>query len=157
MRHVAPTLAAALVTAAASIAVALFSRYRLADAPIRGRLAGPDPIGSIGSAAALAIGVIAFYRLGRSFTATTARPAIVAGAFGGALAGLAGGAAQSLALADYLGAVLAGYAVPPEFLAIALGAYVLIATCAAAAIAATVTYAGWNGAHRAPPDQSPTG
>ena len=157
MRYVAPTLAAALVTAAATVAVALFSAYRLADAPIRGRLAGPDPIGSIASAAALAIGVVAFYRLGRSIAATTARPAIVAGAFGGALAGLAGGAAQSLALSDYLGAVLAGYAVPPEFLAIALGVYVLVATCAAAAVAGAFTYAGWSRAHRRPQDQSPTG
>jgi hypothetical protein len=138
------TLAAALVSAAATVAVALFSAYRLADAPVRGRLAGPDPIGSIASAAALVVALVAFYRLGRSIQAPTARPAIVAGVTGGALAGLAGGAAQSVALSDYLNAVLAGYAVPPEFLAIALGAYVVVATCAAAAVAAAITYAGWH-------------
>jgi hypothetical protein len=142
------TLAAALVSAAATVAVALFSAYRLADAPSRGRLAGPDPIGSIASAAALVIALVAFYRLGRSIEAPTARPAIVAGAIGGALAGLAGGGAQSFALSDYLNAVLAGYAVPPEFLAIVLGAYVVVAACAAAAVAAAITYAGW---HRARP------
>ena len=90
----------------------------------------------------------AFYRLGRSIDAARARTAVLAGLAGGALAGVAGGAAQSLALSDYLGAVLAGYAVPPEFLAVALGAYVLVATCAAAMVAAAVTYAGW---YRRPP------
>jgi hypothetical protein len=140
----ARTGAAALVSAAATVAVALFSAYRLADAPVRGRLGGPDPVGSIASAAALVVGLAAFYKLGHSISATTARPAIVAGAIGGALAGLAGSGAQSFALSDYLNAVLAGYAVPPEFLAIALGAYVAVATCAAAAVAAVVTYAGWH-------------
>ena len=144
MRYAGRTLAAALVAAAATVAVALFSAYRLADAPIRGRLPGPDPIGSLASAVALGIGIVAFYRLGRSIDAPSARPAIVAGAIGGALAGIAGGGAQALALADYLAAVLAGYAVPPEFLAIALGAYVFVATCAAAALAAAFTYAGWH-------------
>jgi ABC-type maltose transport system permease subunit len=142
------TLATALVTAAATVAVALFSAYRLADAPIRGRLAGPDPIGSIASAAALVVGLVAFYRLGRSIGAPTARPAILSGATGGALAGLAGGGAQSFALAGYLDAVLAGYAIPPEFLPIALGGYVVLASCAAAGVAAAVAYAGW---HRARP------
>ena len=148
MRYAGRTLAAALVSAAATVAVAEFSAYRLADAPVRGRLAGPDPVGSIASAAALLVGIVAFYRLGRSIDAPTARPAVVAGAIGGALAGLAGGGAQSVALSDYLTAVLAGYAVPPEFLAVALGAYVVVATCAAAAVAAAVTYTGW---HRARP------
>jgi len=142
--YAARTLAAALVSAAATVAVALLSAYRLADAPVRGRLAGPDPIGSIASAAALVVGLVAFYRLGRSIDAPTARPAIVAGVIGGALAGLAGAGAQSVALSDYLGAVLAGYAVPPEFLAIALGAYVAVATCAGAVVAAALTYAGWH-------------
>lgn len=146
MRYAGRTLAAALVSAAATVAVALFSAYRLADAPIRGRLAGPDPIGTLASTVALVVALIAFYRLGRSIAAdaATARPAIVAGAVGGALAGLAGGGAQSVALSDYLGAVLAGYAVPPEFLAIALGAYVVVATCAAAAVAAAITYTAWH-------------
>ena len=144
----ARTLAAALVSAAPTVAVAVFSAYRLADAPIRGRLVGPDPIGSIASAAALAVAVVAFYCLGRSIDAPSARPAIVAGSIGGALAGVAGGGAQSFALSDYLSAVLAGYAVPPEFLAVALGAYVFVATCAAAAVAAAIAYAGW---HRARP------
>ncbi len=146
MRYAGRTLAAALVSAAATAAVALFSAYRLADAPIRGRLAGPDPIGTLASTIALVVALIAFYRLGRSIAAdaATARPAIVAGALGGALAGLAGGGAQSVALSDYLGAVLAGYAVPPEFLAIALGAYVVVATCAAAAVAAAITYTAWH-------------
>ncbi len=146
MRYAGRTLAAALVSAAATVAVALFSAYRLADAPIRGRLAGPDPIGTLASTVALVVALIAFYRLGRSIAAdaATARPAIVAGALGGALAGLAGGGAQSVALSDYLGAVLAGYAVPPEFLAIALGAYVVVATCAAAAVAAAITYTAWH-------------
>ncbi|HAF08562.1 MAG TPA: hypothetical protein DCK98_00550 [Chloroflexi bacterium] len=146
MRYAGRTLAAALVSAAATVAVALFSAYRLADAPIRGRLAGPDPIGTLASTIALVVALIAFYRLGRSIAAdaATARPAIVAGVLGGALAGLAGGGAQSVALSDYLGAVLAGYAVPPEFLAIALGAYVVVATCAAAAVAAAITYTAWH-------------
>jgi len=47
------TLAAALVSAAATVTVALFSAYRLADAPVRGRLGGPDPVGSMASAAGL--------------------------------------------------------------------------------------------------------
>lgn len=146
MRYAGRTLAAALVSAAATVAVALFSAYRLADAPIRGRLAGPDPIGTLASTIALVVALIAFYRLGRSIAAdaATARPAIVAGALGGALGGLAGGGAQSVALSDYLGAVLAGYAVPPEFLPIALGAYVVVATCAAAAVAAAITYTAWH-------------
>jgi hypothetical protein len=146
VRYAGRTLAAALVSAAATVAVALFSAYRLADAPIRGRLAGPDPIGTLASTIALVVALIAFYRLGRSIAAdaATARPAIVAGVLGGALAGLAGGGAQSVALSDYLGAVLAGYAVPPEFLAIALGAYVVVATCAAAAVAAAITYTAWH-------------
>jgi hypothetical protein len=143
VRYARPTLAAALVTAAATVAVALFSAYRLTDAPIRGRLAGPDAIGAIASAATLGVGLVAFYRLGRSIGAQRARPAILAGAIGGALAGLVGGLAQSLALSDYLTAVLAGYALPPEFLAIALGVYLVVASCAAASVAAAAAYTGW--------------
>jgi len=146
----ARTLAAALVSAAATVAVALFSAYRLADAPVRGRLGGPDPVGSILSAAALVIALVAFYRLGQGIDTPTARTAIAAGLVGGALAGLAGGGAQSFALSDYLNAVLAGYAVPPEFLAIALGVYVVVATCAAAMVAAAITYAGWYRARPRP-------
>jgi len=146
----ARTLAAALVSAAATVAVALFSAYRLADAPVRGRLGGPDPIGSLASAAALVIAVVAFYRLGQGIDSAGARTAIVAGLAGGALAGLAGGGAQSFALSDYLNAVLAGYAVPPEFLAIALGVYVVVATFAAAMVAAAITYAGWYRARPRP-------
>jgi hypothetical protein len=157
VRYAGRTLAAALVTAAATVAVATFSAYRLSSAPIRGRLAGPDPIGTIASAAAVVVGLVAFYRLGRSIEAPSARPAVVAGAAGGALAGLAGGVAQSFALSDYLAIVLAGYAVPPEFLAIALGAYVVVATCAAAVVAAVLTYVGWNRARPRPPLQPPTG
>ena len=148
MCYAGRTLAAAFVSAAATVAVALFSAYRLADAPIRGRLPGPDPVGSIASLTALGVGAIAFYRLGRSIDATTARPAIVAGALGGALAGIAAGGAQALALADYLTAVLAGYAVPGEFLPIALGAYIVVATAAGAVIASGVTYAGWHRGRR---------
>jgi hypothetical protein len=144
VRYAGRTLAAALLTASATVAVAIFSAYRLSSAPIRGRLAGPDPIGSIASAAALLVGLVAFYRLGRSIEAPSARPAILAGVSGGALAGLAGGVAQSFALSDYLSSVLAGYAVPPEFLAFALGAYVVAATCAGAAVAAVFTYVGWS-------------
>jgi len=146
----ARTLAAALVSAAATVAVALFSAYRLADAPVRGRLGGPDPVGSILSAAALIVALVAFYRLGQGIETPTARTAVVAGLIGGALAGLAGGGAQSFALSDYLNAVLAGYAVPPEFLAIALGVYVVAATCAAAMVAAAITYAGWYRARPRP-------
>lgn len=143
MRHARSTLVATVVSVAATVAVALFSAYRLADAPVRGRLPGPDPIGSVASAAALGLGAAAFYRLGRTIDAPTARTAIVAGAAGGALAGSAGGSAQALALSDYLGAVLAGYAVPSEFLAVALGAYVVVAAVAGAVLAAAFTYAGW--------------
>ena len=146
----ARTLAAALVSAAATVAVALFSAYRLTDAPVRGRLGGPDPLGALASAAALVIALVAFYRLGQGIDRPTARTAIVAGLVGGALAGLAGGGAQSFALSDYLNAVLAGYAVPPEFLAIALGVYVVVATCAAALVAAAITYAGWYRARPRP-------
>jgi hypothetical protein len=46
--------------------------------------------------------------------------------------------------------VLAGYAVPPEFLAIALGVYVVVATGAAAMVAAAITYAGWYRARPRP-------
>jgi hypothetical protein len=150
MRYASRTLAAAIATAVAACAVALFSAVRLADAPVRGRLGGPDPIGSLASLVALGVGLVAFFQLGRSIAADapSSRPAIAAGAVGGALAGLAAGAAQSLALADYLGAVLAGYAVPPEFLAIALGAYVVVAGCATAVVGAAVTYAGWHRARR---------
>ena len=144
MRYAGRTLIAALASVAATVAVALFSAYRLADAPVRGRLPGPDPVGSLASAAALGIGVAAFYRLGRSIDAATARPAIVAGAAGGIIAGIAGGGAQALALADYLIAVLAGHAVPPEFLAVVLGGYVLVAACAGTVIAAAFAYAGWH-------------
>ena len=143
MRYARPTLAAALVTAAATVTVALFSAYRLTDAPIRGRLAGPDAVGSIASAATLVVGLVAFYRLGRSIGARGARPAILSGAIGGALAGLIGGIAQSVALSGYLTTVLAGYAMPPEFLAIALGVYVVVASGAAASVAAAAAYVGW--------------
>lgn len=150
MRYAARTLAVALVSAGATVAVALLSANRLADAPIRGKLAGLDPIGSIASLAALAIGLVAFLWLGVSIArdARTARPAVVAGALGGALTGLAGGVAQSFALSDYLGAVLAGYAVPPEFITIALGGYVVIATAGAAAVGGAITYAAWHRARR---------
>ena len=146
MRYAGSTLVAALASATATVAVALFSSYRLANAPIRGRLAGPDPIGSLATLLALAVGLFAFFRLGRSIAtdAATARPAIVAGVIGGALAGLAGSGAQSA----YLSAALAGYAVPPAFLAIALGAYVFVATCAAAVVASVLSYAGWHRAKR---------
>ena len=146
MRFAGPTLLAAVVSAGAAAAVAVFSASRLADAPVRGRLPGPDPLGSLSSAAALAVGFVAFYRLGGSIGAhtTTARVAIICGAIGGALAGLASGGAQAVALADYLGAVLVTYAVPPTFLAVALGAYVTLAACAAAAVAAAVTYVAWS-------------
>ena len=157
MRYAGRTLAAALVSAAATVAVAIFSAYRLSSAPVRGRLAGPDPIGSIASAAALVVALVAFYRLGRSIAAPSPRPAIVAGLVGGALTGLAGGAAQSVALSDYLSAVLAGYALPPEFLAFALGVYVVAATCAAAVVAAALTYVGWSRARRQTAGQPPTG
>lgn len=145
MRHAGATLAAAAVTAGAQIVVALFSMYRLADAPVRGRLAGPDPVGSLASAVALAVGVVAFYRLGSAIAAdaSAARLALVAGGAGGALAGVAASIAQSFALSDYLSAVLAGYAVPHELLILALGTYVVIATIAAALVAGGVTYAAW--------------
>ena len=149
MRYAGRTLAAAVVSAAATVAVAMFSAYRLTDAPARGRLPGPDPVGSIASSLALLVGLVAFYRLGRSIEAPSPRPAIVAGAVGGALAGVAGGIAQSAALADYLTAVLAGYSVPAEFLSIALTVYVFVATCATAIIAAGVSCVGWHRGHRA--------
>lgn len=150
MRYAAATLAAAAVTAGAQVVVALLSLYRLAEAPVRGRLAGPDPVGSLASAVALAVGVIAFYRLGSTIAAdaASARPAQVAGAAGGALAGLAASLAQSFALSGYLSAVLAGYAVPPEFLVLALGAYVVIATVAASLVAGGVTYTAWARSRR---------
>jgi hypothetical protein len=92
------------------------------------------------------IGVIAFYRLGAvvASDSAAARPAIVAGALGGGLAGVIGSAAQSFALADYLGAVLAGYAVPSVFLTIVLGAYVVLATIGTAIVASAVAYIGWS-------------
>ena len=154
MRYARRVLVTALITASAQVAVALLSAARLADAPARGRLAGPDPLGSIASVIAALAGLAAFMRLGGSIAvdSPSSRPPIIAGAIGGALAGLVAGSAQSVALADYLGAVLAGYAVPTEFLVIALGAYLIVAGCAAAAVGAAVTYAGWHRARRA--DQS---
>lgn len=133
-----------------TVAVALFSASRLADAPVRGKLAGPDPIGSVATFAALLIGLAAFIWLGRSIArdASTARPAIVAGAIAGALTGLAGGLAQAFALSDYLRAVLAGYAVPPDFLTVALGSYVAIAGVGSAAVGGAITYAAWHRARR---------
>lgn len=151
MRHARPTLIATVVSVAATVAVALYSAFRLADAPIRGRPPGPDPFGALASAAALGIGVAAFYRLGRSIDRPTPRAAVAAGGIGGAIAGFAGGGAQALALSDHLGAVLAGYAVPPDFLAIALGAYVLVATCGGGVVAAACAYAGWHRAERGQP------
>jgi len=150
VRHAGATLAAAVITGGAGIAVALLSMYRLADAPVRGRLAGPDPLGSLASAIALLVGVVAFYRLGVTVAADTtrARVAVLTGAVGGTLAGLVVSIAQSVALSDYLSAVLAGYAVPAELLAVVLGAYVALATIAAAIIAAGISYAGWHRARR---------
>ncbi len=152
MRYAARTLAVALVSAGATVAVALLSEHRLADAPIRGKLPGPDLTGSVASLGAVAIGLVAFLWLGVSIArdAQTARPAVVAGALGGAVTGLAGGVAQSFALSDYLGGVLAGYAVPPDFLTIALGTYVAIATVGAAAVGGAITYAAWHRARRGP-------
>jgi hypothetical protein len=146
VRYAARTLAAALVSAGATAAVALLSASRLADAPVRGRLPGPDPFSSLASLAGLAVGLVAFIWLGGSIAgdASAPRPALVAGAIGGALTGLAGALAQAVALSDYLGAVLTGYAVPSEFLTIALGAYVAIATLGAGAVGAAITYAGWH-------------
>ncbi len=150
MRYAARTLVVALISAAPTIAVALLSAGRLADAPVRGKVAGPDPIGSVASLVALLIGLGAFIWLGRSIAhdAPTARPAIVAGAIGGALTGLAGGIAQAVALSDYLGAVLAGYAVPPEFLTVALGTYVAIATAGSAVVGGAIAYAAWHRSRR---------
>ena len=150
MRYAARTLVVALTSAAATIAVALLSASRLADAPVRGKVAGPDPIGSVASLAALVIGLGAFIWLGRSIArdAPTARPAIVAGAIGGALTGLGGGVAQAIALSDYLGTVLAGYAVPPEFLTAALGTYVATATAGSAVVGGAITYAAWHRTRR---------
>jgi len=139
----------ALVAAGATVAVALLSANRLADAPVRGRLPGPDALGTVASLTAIGVGLAAFIWLGRSIAPETesSRPVIVAGALGGALTGLAGGLAQAFALADYLGAVLVGYAVPPEFLTVALGAYVVVATAGAAVVGSAIAYLAW---HRAP-------
>lgn len=128
------------------MAVAVLSAARLADAPVRGRLPGPDALGTIASLTAVVVGLAAFIWLGRSMAHETdrSRPALVAGAVGGGLTGLAGGSAQALALADYLSAVLVGYAVPPEFLTVALGAYVVLATVGAAAIGGAITYLAWD-------------
>ena len=149
MRYAARALAVALVSAGATIAVALLSADRLAAAPVRGKPPGPDTLGTVASILALCVGLVAFFWLGRSIgrDGGPSRAAVIAGALAGALTGLAGGAAQALALADYLGAVLAGYAVPPEFLTVALGAYVVLATLGAALVGGAVTYLAW---HRAP-------
>jgi hypothetical protein len=146
MRYAWRTLVAAVVAATAAITVAAFSAARLADAPVRGRPAGPDPLGSLLTIVGVAIGLIAFERLGGSIAADgrSSRAAIVAGAAGGAIAGGIGGTAQAMALADYLGAVLAGYAVPPEFLSIALGAYVVIAAGVGTVVGAGTAYVGWH-------------
>ena len=146
MRYAARTLAVALVTAGSTIAVALLSASRLADAPVRGRPPVPDALGTLASIVALCVGLGAFIWLGRSIArdAGPSRAAVIAGALGGTLTGLAGGTAQALALADYLGAVLVGYAVPPEFLAVALGAYVVLATIGAAVVGGAITYLAWD-------------
>ena len=146
MRYAARTAVVALVSAGATVAVALLSASRLAEAPVRGRPPGPDALGSVASIIALAVGLIAFLWLGGSLArdAATARSVVVTGATAGALTGVTGGLAQAAALSDYLSAVLAGYAVPPEFLTIALGGYVTVATLGAAVIGAAITYAGWQ-------------
>src|SRR5260221_4296389 len=133
MRHAGRTIVAALIAGAATAAVALFSAFRLSDAPIRGRLGGPDPIGSLASLVAIAVALVAFFALGRSIGSDTtrARPAIVSGLLGGALAGLIASVAQSFALSDYLRAVPAGHAVPPGFLPISLRASLGVSTICA--------------------------
>ena len=133
--------------------MALLSASRLSNAPVRGRLPGPDPVGSAASLAALAVGLAAFIWLGRSLAGDTpaGRTAVVAGVAGGALTGVCGGGAQAIALADYLGAVLAGYAVPPEFLTVALTLYVGVATAGAAAVGGTITYLAWRRARPGSP------
>lgn len=132
------------ISAAVTAAVALVSAARLADTPARGRLAGPDPFGSLASLVAVATGVAAFLWLGRSIGASgTAREAMAAGAIAGGLTGFAGGSTQAVVLADYLSAVLASYAVPPEFLSIVLAGYVLLASVGVAVIGAAIAYAGW--------------
>jgi riboflavin transporter FmnP len=153
MRFAARTVAAGLIAGAATAAVALFSASRLADAPTRGRAAGPDPIGSLASLIALGVAVVAFWMLGRSIRTNTktASAAVTSGLLGGALAGLIASVAQAFALSEYLSAVLAGYAVPPEFLAIALRVYVVLAMIGAAVIAAAITYAGWYRSRASPP------
>ncbi|HVR88681.1 MAG TPA: hypothetical protein VHG53_03950 [Candidatus Limnocylindria bacterium] len=144
MRFLTRATIAAAIGAGATALVAIFSRGRLADAPVRGRLA-PDAVGTALSAAAFVIALGAFAWLGRSIApdAGSGRAALGAGAFAGALTGLASAIAQSLALADYLQGVLANYAVPEEFLFFALGAYIVIAVAVTAVIGAVVSYAGW--------------
>ncbi len=146
MRYAARTIAVALVSAGATTGVALLSADRLAAAPVRGKPPGPDALGTVASITAICIGLAAFVWLGRSIArdGERSRAAIVAGALGGALTGMAGGAAQAFALSDYLGAVLAGYAVPPEFLTVALGAYVALATVGAAVVGGAITYLAWH-------------
>lgn len=100
---------------------------------------------SVASLFAVATGIAAFIWLGRSIRAVgTAREAVAAGAVAGALTGLAGGAIQSVTLAGYLSAVLAGYAVPTEFLSIVLAMYIAVASIAVATVGAAVSYAGWH-------------
>src|SRR5947207_12793591 len=114
MRHAGRTIVTALIAGVATAGVALFSAYRLADAPIRGRLGGPDPIGSLASLLAIAVALVAFFRLGRSIApaTTTARTAIVSGLPGGALAGGLARPPPPLAPPAHPSAVLAGHAVP---------------------------------------------
>ena len=137
-------LTAAAIGAGAAAAVAAFSRLRLTDAPVRGRLA-PDALGTALSLAAFVVAIAAFAWLGRSVARDggDGRRAVAVGAFAGLLTGLAGAVAQSVALAEYLQGVLAGYAVPEEFLAIVLGIYIAVAAAVMAIIGAGVSYGGW--------------
>ena len=78
---------------------------------------------------ATALSAAATVAVGRTIDTPTALAAIAAGGIGGAIAGF----------------------VPPEFLATALGAYILLATCGGSVLAAVCADAGWYRAERGQP------
>ncbi|HEX9268760.1 MAG TPA: hypothetical protein VF998_02840 [Candidatus Limnocylindria bacterium] len=145
MRYATRGAIAALVSATATALVAFLSALRLTTAPTRGRI-DPDPLASAASLVAFVVGVAAFFWLGRSIgrDGATARMAVMTGCLAGAVAGLAGGSAQAIAISDYLGQVLGTYSVPPELLTIVLVTYVVLATIGATLLGGAIAYIGWH-------------
>jgi len=136
-----------IATAALLIAYGAFTSFlgarQLAELPGRAR-PEPDPLATALGFLGFALSLVAYAWLGRAVLRAggPAAEAARAGALAGALAGLGGGALQALAVSDYLGGVIARYAVPEAFLPAALGAFVVLSGLAAAVFAAAIAWTG---------------